>query len=167
MVTKTDGKLQQFLFYFAWLLAGTFLIVMTSCVFLQVFTRYIFHFSFSWPEELARFSFIWTSLCGAFIALERKKLHDIDFLFNRIPDTLKPVVSVFTHLLVCTILVVFVVYGTQLTTIVHSQRSPAMEIRMSYVYFAVPFAAALMLISYVRETILRIKEFIAYKRKNA
>jgi len=167
MSIRTDGKFRQLLLYIAWFIAGTFLIVMTFSVFLQVFTRYIFHFSFSWPEELARFSFIWTSLCGAFIALERKKLHDIDFLFNRIPDMFKPIVSIFTHLLVCTILVVFVVYGFQLTTIVHSQRSPAMEVRMSYVYFAVPFATALMLISYVRETILRIKEFITYKRKNA
>ncbi|MCJ7772131.1 MAG: TRAP transporter small permease [Desulfobacterales bacterium] len=167
MSIRTDGKFRQLLLYIAWFIAGTFLIVMTSCVFLQVFTRYIFKFSFSWPEELARFSFIWTSLCGAFIALEQKKLHDIDFLFNRIPDSFKPVVSIFTHLLVCTILIVFVVYGVQLTTIVHSQTSPAMEIRMSYVYFAVPFATALMLISYVRETFLRIKELINFKRKNA
>jgi TRAP-type C4-dicarboxylate transport system permease small subunit len=167
MVPKTDGKVQQLLLYFAWLLAGIFLIVMTSSVFLQVFTRYVFQFSFSWPEELARFSFIWASLCGAFIALELKKLHDIDFLFKRIPDIFKPVVTIFTHLLVCTILVVFVVYGSQLTAIVHSQRSPAMEIRMSYVYAAVPFSSALMLISYVRETFLRIRELIINKRKNA
>jgi len=157
-VEKYGEKVQQFLLYIAWSIAGTFLIIMTFSVFLQVFTRYIFHFSYSWPEELARFSFIWASLTGACIALERKKLHDIDIVFTRLPEALKPLVSVFTHFLVCTILAVLVIYGFQLTLLVHPQLSPAMEIRMSYVYFAVPFAAGLMLISYFCETIYRIKE---------
>lgn len=155
---KTGEKIQQFLLYIAWALAGIFLIIMTFSVFLQVFTRYIFHFSFSWPEELARFCFIWTSLTGACIALERKKLHDIDIVFNLIPDYFKPYVTIISHLLVCVILAVLVIFGIQLTALVHPQLSPAMEIRMSYVYFAVPFASGLMLLSYVCETVYRVIE---------
>ena len=158
MVNKSMERIQKTLLYVAWTLAGTFLIVMTLSVFLQVFTRYIFHFSYSWPEELARFCFIWTSLCGAHIALERKKLHDIDIVFNHFPDSIKPFISIFSHILVCIILIVLVIYGIQLTSLVHPQQSPAMEIRMSYVYFAVPFASGLMLISYVCETIYRFKD---------
>jgi len=158
MVKKFTERLQKTLLYVAWILAGTFLIVMTLSVFLQVFTRYVFQFSFSWPEELARFCFIWTSLCGAYIALERKKLHDIDIVFNHFPDSAKPFITIFSHILVCIILIVLVGYGIQLTSLVHPQRSPAMEIRMSYVYFAVPFASCLMLISYICETINRFKD---------
>ena len=165
-MTKQSGeKIQQVLLYIAWSLGGTFLTVMTFSVFLQVFTRYIFHFSYSWPEELARFSFIWTSLTGACVALESKKLHDIDIVFNRFPETLRYVVSIFSHLLVCALLAVLVIYGVKLTRVVHPQLSPAMEIRMSYVYFAVPFASGLMLVSYVCETVYRISEFTASRRK--
>ena len=149
-----------------WALSSTFLTVMTICVFLQVFTRYIFQFSFSWPEELARFCFIWGSMTGACIALERKKLHDIDLVFNQVPDRFKPMVSLIAHLLVCCILGVLVVYGIKLTALVHLQTSPAMEIRMSYVYAAVPSASAMMLMSYILETIDRFSELPTMHRKH-
>jgi TRAP-type C4-dicarboxylate transport system permease small subunit len=160
LAKKYGEKIQQFLLYISWSLAGTFLVIMTFSVFLQVFTRYIFHFSYSWPEELARFSFIWTSLTGACIALELKKLHDIDIVFNLFPKALKPFISIFSHILICAILTVLVIYGLQLTVLVHPQLSPAMEIRMSYVYFAVPFAAGLMLISYICEIIYQISDLM-------
>jgi len=157
-MTSLEEKIRKFLLILLWTLAGTFLVVMTFCVFLQVFTRYIFHFSYSWPEELARFCFIWTSLLGACLALEQKKLHDIDIIFNKFPEALKPYVALGAHLLVCVILAVLVIYGVKLTALVHPQESPAMELRMSYVYSAVPFASGMMLISYIFETIKRIKE---------
>ena len=157
LMTSLVEKVRKYLLILLWTLAATFLIVMTFCVFLQVFTRYIFHFSYSWPEELARFCFIWTSLLGACLALEHKKLQDIDIIFNKFPDALKPYVALGAHLLACTILTVLVIYGIKLTALVHLQESPAMELRMSYVYCAVPFASGMMLITYIFETIERIK----------
>ena len=159
-----EEKIRKFLLILIWTLAGTFLIVMTFCVFLQVFTRYIFHFSFSWPEELARFCFIWTSLLGACLALEQKKLHDIDIIFEKFPDALKPYVALGAHLLAFVILTVLLVYGIKLTALVHLQESPAIELRMSYVYSAVPFASGVMLVTYVFETIKRIKELPLFRK---
>ena len=164
-MNEFEEKIRRYLFNFTWALTGTFLVLMTSCVFLQVFTRYIFHFSFSWPEELARFSFIWLSLLGACLAMEKKKLHDIDLVFKLFPDVLKPFVFLFAHLLVCVILGVLLVYGIKLTALVHLQASPAMEIRMSYVYSAIPFASAVMLVFYFFETAARIREIFSPKRR--
>lgn len=166
-MTSLEEKIRKFLHILLWTFASTFLIVTTFCVFLQVFTRYIFHFSFSWPEELARFCFIWTSMLGACLALEQKKLHDIDIIFNKFPDALKPYVALGAHLLACTILAVLLIYGIKLTALVHLQESPAMELRMSYVYSAVPFASGMMLIIYIFETFKRIKElpFLCKTRK--
>lgn len=163
---KTGEKVRRILLILEWSLAGTFLIVMTSSVFLQILTRYIFHISLSWPEELARFCFIWGSLLGACIAWERGKLHDIDIVFNYFPDAFKPFVALGSNLLVCVILTVLLVYGTQLTVMVHPQISPAMEIRMSYVYSAVPFASGLMLISYIFDTIEKAAELLFLKHES-
>lgn len=145
-------NIRKCLFYIEWFLAGSLLIALTSAVFLQVFSRYIFHFSFSWPEELARFCFVWASLMGAAIAAEKKKLHDIDIGYNLLSDAVKPFVSLAAHLLICLLLIVLLIYGIELTQMVHAQESPAMEIRMSYVYSAIPVSASLMLISYLFET---------------
>ena len=164
-VRKKGEKVRKFLLILEWCLAGTFLTLMTSSVFLQIVTRYFLHISLSWPEELARFCFIWLSLLGACIAWERKKLHDIDIIFNYFPDAFKPFVALASNLLVCVVLTILVFYGAQLTALVHLQISPAMEIRMSYVYIAVPFASALMLISYVFDTIEKIAELPFFKNE--
>ncbi|NIS61504.1 MAG: TRAP transporter small permease subunit [Proteobacteria bacterium] len=146
-------KIRKGLLYLEWTLAGVFLSVMTSCVFLEVLARYVLHLSLSWPEEVARFSFIWVSLLGASIAMERKKLHEIDIVFEYFPIIARPFIAFVVNLFVIGILSVFVFYGTKLTALVHLQVSPAMEIRMSYVYSAIPFTSGLMLISQAFNTI--------------
>ena len=165
-VKKKGEKVCKFLLIFEWCLAGTFLTLMTSSVFLQIVTRYFLHISLSWPEELARFCFIWCSMLGACIAWERRKLHDIDIVFKYFPDALKPFVALVSNLLVCVVLTVLVFYGAQLTALVHLQISPAMEIRMSYVYIAVPFASGLMLISYIYDTIEKVAELPFFKNES-
>jgi TRAP-type C4-dicarboxylate transport system permease small subunit len=164
---KLEERIRKVLLILLWFLAGAFLMTMTFCVFLQVLTRYVFHFAYSWPEELARFCFIWASLSGAGLALEQKKLHDIDIVFNRFPNAFKPIVAIVAHLLVCVILTVLLVFGIKLAALVHMQVSPAMEVRMSYVYSAIPFTAGLMLISYIFETIARVKELSSFRKKRA
>ena len=71
------------------------------------------------------------------------------------------------HLLVCLLLIVLVVYGIELTGMVHAQESPAMEIRMSYVYSAIPVSASLMLISYLFETWDRFFELPFFSGKGS
>lgn len=161
-------SIRKGLLYVEWTLAGVFLSIMTLSVFLEVLARYVLHMSLSWPEEVARFSFIWCSLLGASIALERKKLHDIDIVFGRLPNAMRGLLAFGVDLLVIAILVVLLVYGAKLTAVVHLQVSPAMEIRMSYVYSAVPFASGLMLISQIfdaAETFRQLPFFIHGKEK--
>ncbi len=161
-------NIRKGLLYVEWTLAGVFLSIMTLSVFLEVLARYVLHVSLSWPEEVARFSFIWCSLLGASIALERKKLHDIDIVFGRLPSAMRGLVAFGVDLLVIAILVVLLVYGAKLTAVVHLQVSPAMEIRMSYVYSAIPFASGLMLISQIfntAETFRQLPFFIRGKEK--
>ena len=157
--------IRKYLLYFEWASAGSLLIVLTCMVFLQVFSRYLFEISLSWPEEMARFCFVWCSLLGASIAAEKKKFHDIDLGFNLFPESIKPCIELLTHLLICMLLLVLLVYGLKLTGMVHSQESPAMEIRMSYVYSAIPVTAALMLITYSFETWDRFFELPIFSKQ--
>ena len=41
------------------------LVIMTFVVVLQVFSRYLFNYSFVWAEELVRYLMIWTVMIGA------------------------------------------------------------------------------------------------------
>ena len=50
------------------------MIVMTLTVIVQVFLRYVFSFSLSWSEEVARYLMIWVAFLGGSLALQ-KGLH--------------------------------------------------------------------------------------------
>jgi TRAP-type C4-dicarboxylate transport system permease small subunit len=52
-VRKYGEKVTKILLTIEWSLAGMFLVLMTLTVFLQVWTRYFFQMSLSWPEEFA------------------------------------------------------------------------------------------------------------------
>ena len=156
-------KFRKGLLYVEWTLAGVFLSIMALSVFLEVLARYVLHVSLSWPEEVARFSFIWCSLVGASIAMERKKLHEIDIVFERLPAIVRPYIALLVNFLVLGFLSVLLLFGAELTALVHLQVSPAMEIRMSYVYSAIPFASALMLISQAFNTVEAILELPCFR----
>jgi TRAP-type C4-dicarboxylate transport system permease small subunit len=155
---------RKFLLYFESIAAGVCLIVLLFCVVLEVLSRFVLHLGITWTEEMARFTFIWASLLGASVALERKKLHDIDIVFNYLPEKLKTIVTILIHVLVSLMLCIFLVYGLKLTQVVHMQVSPTLEIRMSYVYVALPFTAFLMLISTLLDFFQNLKTVLtSYK----
>ena len=147
------SKIKKFILYIEWATAGTFFFILVSSVLLEVIFRFVLHIGVTWTEELARFSFIWTSLIGAAIALEKKGLHDIDILIKYIPNIMQKIDTLLVNILIGIMLAILIFYGIKLTELVNMQVSPTLEIRMSYVYVSIPIAASLMLISVFLDTI--------------
>lgn len=164
-MNKIEEKIMKSILYVEWTLASVFLSIVMLSVFLQVLARYVFHWSLPWPEELARYCFIWGSLLGAGIALERRKLHDIDIVFNMLPKIVQPFISFIVNLLALGFLVILVRYGIELLFVTHRQMSSALVIKMSYVYGAVPFAGSLMLISQFFNTMEKFFQLPIFTKK--
>lgn len=164
-MNKIEEKIRKSILYVEWTLASVFLSIVMLSVFLQVLARYVFHWSLPWPEELARYCFIWGSLLGAGIALEKRKLHDIDIVFNMLPKIVQPFISFMINLLALGFLVILVLYGIELLSVTHQQMSSALVIRMSYVYGAVPFAGSLMLISQFFNTMEKYFQLPIFTKK--
>lgn len=160
-----EEKIRKVVLYVEWILASVFLSIMILSVFLQVLARYVFHWSLPWPEELARYCFIWGSLFGAGIALEKRKLHNIDIVFNRLPNVVQPFISFIVNLLAFGFLTIIVIYGIELLSVTHQQMSSALRIRMSYVYSAVPLAGSLMLISQFFNTIEKFFQLHLFRKR--
>ncbi|MBB1489879.1 TRAP transporter small permease subunit, partial [Oceanospirillum sp. D5] len=55
-------------------------------VLFQVFARYVLKGSFSWTEELARFSLIWMSILGAAYLNAKREHLSMDFLYQKFSD---------------------------------------------------------------------------------
>ena len=131
-------------------------------IFVQVLSRYVFTVSISWLEELARFAFIWAALYGGSIAYRRGVLHKFEIPFDKISSGLQRGINIVTKVLVLFFLGVLIVFGMKLSIFVYNQFSPALSLRMTYIYLAVPVSAAMMFAATVN-TIVRslFKEKVA------
>jgi TRAP-type mannitol/chloroaromatic compound transport system permease small subunit len=63
--------------------------IMTVIIILQVFMRYLFLYSLSWSEEVARYLMIWVSFLGASLALKYGFHIGVEFVINRVPEKMR------------------------------------------------------------------------------
>jgi len=109
----------------------------------QVFTRFILKNPSTWSEELAVFMLIWVSLLGAAVALNRGAHLGIDYFVGKLSPKKRLYTEVFVFLCVSLFsLSVMVLGGIDLvvSTLKLQQLSPALGIKVGYVYLAVPIS---------------------------
>ena len=68
--------------------------VLVFDVLFQVFSRYVLNTSFSWTEELARFSLIWLSILGAAYLNAKREHLSMDFLYRKLSASSKKKMSI-------------------------------------------------------------------------
>ncbi len=109
----------------------------------QVFTRFILKNPSTWTEELAVFMLIWVSLLGAAVALGRGSHLGIDYFVGKLSPRKRLYTEIFAFLCVSAFsLTVMVIGGIELVsnTLKLEQVSPALGVRIGYVYLAVPMS---------------------------
>lgn len=114
----------------------------------QVFSRYVLNTSFSWTEELARFSLIWLSILGAAYLNARREHLSMDFLYGKFSDANRKKLSILIEILVFLFaLVVMVIGGSNLvyTTLHLEQLSGTLRIPLGYIYAIMPFSGFLIM----------------------
>jgi len=121
-----------------------FVSVMTGVVFLQVLYRYVLTQPLHWSEEMARYLFVWLSILGATLGLQKRGHFGLEILFRMLPQQMRRLVGFLILLLVGALVVVILVSGIELVEKTASQESPAMGIPMGWAYACLPVGAALM-----------------------
>ncbi len=120
--------------------------VMTVIIIMQVFMRYIFLFSLSWSEEVARYLMIWVSFLGASLALKYGFHIGVEFIINRIPEGMRGWVNLIAKIGILIFLIYFTIGGFRLSWAVRDQDSPALLFSMAYAYIAAPVGGLFMII---------------------
>jgi len=118
---------------------------------IQVIMRYGFNNALSWSEELVRFLFIWATLLGAAVGVKERIHIGIDTVVNLLPATLRRHIDILVHLIDIAFCIFLVVIGWSFVDMTHTQFSPALDLRMSYVHFAIPLGASLCILYSVLE----------------
>jgi len=124
----------------------TMVVVMTVVVFLQVVYRYVLTQPLHWSEELARYLFVWLSILGATLGLQKRGHFGLDVFFRMFPRKMKRSMGFFIYFLMGIVIFVILVQGVTLVQKTASQESPAMGISMSWAYACLPVGGALMVI---------------------
>jgi C4-dicarboxylate transporter DctQ subunit len=121
-------------------------VVMTVVVFLQVVYRYVLTQPLHWSEELARYLFVWLSILGATLGLQKRGHFGLDVFFRMLPKQGQWLIRLLIHSLMGSVVIVLIVYGITLVQKTTLQESPAMGIPMSWAYACLPVGASLMAI---------------------
>lgn len=123
-------------------------IVLVFDVLFQVFSRYVLKASFSWTEELARFSLIWMSILGAAYLNAKREHLSMDFLYQKFSDANKKKVSILIEICIFLFaLIVMVIGGSNLvyTTLHLEQLSGTLRIPLGYIYAILPFSGLMIM----------------------
>jgi TRAP-type C4-dicarboxylate transport system permease small subunit len=125
------------------------LVLITTVVCWQVFSRYILSSPSSFTEELARFLLIWLTLLGAAYAYRHKVHLGLDMIYSQANQTQQKIMYCIIHFSVGAFaLCVMLIGGWSLVNMTSKlgQSSPVMGIDISFVYMVVPLSGLLILI---------------------
>ncbi len=109
----------------------------------QVITRFILNDPSSWTEELAIFLTIWVGLLGSAVALHKHAHLGIDFFVQKFPVKLRLYTRLFVYACVAAFAVFVLFFGgirVVTLTLIQEQITPALGIKMGYVYLALPIS---------------------------
>ena len=127
----------------------------------QIFTRFILNDPSLYSEEMAGFLLIWIGMLGSVYALITKSHIGIDILTKNLKGKEKTI-SIFMiySLIILFSLSVLVIGGSRLVHLTFSlnQISPALGIKMSYIYLVIPLSGILIIIysiDIIRKTIMK------------
>lgn len=130
---------------------------------MEVVGRYVFGKSFSWSEEIVRYSFVWFTMLGASYAVREKANICVDGVLKKLPPALASVIEVIGQA-ICIVFMVYLTYVSfRYTSFIFATKSMATvtKVPMGYIYSAIP--VGFFLIS-VRMIVDALKRMIAFGR---
>jgi C4-dicarboxylate transporter DctQ subunit len=120
------------------------LVLMSFFVLLQVFSRYLFNYSFVWAEELVRYLMIWMVMIGASLVQSKNDHIRIDFFPLLAGPKGRRIMEIFFRL--CTLLFLVIIFykGIKIAYFNRLFESSGLRISMFWPSLAIPLGALLM-----------------------
>lgn len=125
------------------IVAAVFLVLLTVGAILQVISRHLFDITFTWTEELSRFSFIWATMLGACILSHNGGHATLDFLDKALTGKFLKLKRALIEMAVMVVMVTLAICSVPLITTTMQQLSPALQVPMSTIYLAVSVFAVI------------------------
>jgi TRAP-type C4-dicarboxylate transport system permease small subunit len=132
-------------------------VVLVAVVFYQVVARYIFNDPPSWTEELARYCQVWIILLASSICIRKGSHLAVDYFGHKLGAEAKRMINILMGSLIVLYIAVVIVFGWKLMVVGQYQLSPALQVKMSFVYIIFPLSGVLMLLEAIIKTASHIR----------
>jgi len=136
------------------LIAAILLFTMAAIAFINVLSRYLFHFSFAATEEITINLFVWLTVVGSGIAFERGGQLGIVTLYNIFSAKFKKVIILFSSGLSAVLFLLVDIYVIQAIydeLTLFQATSPALAIPVWNYYIGVPIFSVFVFIGIYRD----------------
>lgn len=127
-------------------LTAASLLVMTITVLALVIARFAFGIGIFWGEELARFAMIYMGMIGAAVAIRGEQHPRLTLFANMLPEGARKLLEALVSLLMLITLAFLLWQGWEFFQFDGSMLTPALRIPFGWVFFAIPFGAAAMIV---------------------
>ncbi len=121
--------------------------------FIQVVARYLFQSSLVFSEELSRYLFVWTVFLGLPVVAKRGGHMAVTAVSGKLRGHAARIVSVAAYVVSIAFMILMIVQGVGMVERTSQQLSPAMEIRMSLVYLAIPIGCFFMAVRMIADLV--------------
>jgi TRAP-type C4-dicarboxylate transport system permease small subunit len=144
-----------------WIVA-LFLFAMASIAFINVLSRYLFHFSFAATEEITINLFVWLTVIGSGIAFERGGQLGMVTLYNLFPAKMKKIITLINAALSA---LLFVLVDIYMIKAIHEEMalfhatSAALGIPVWIYYVGVPVFSVFVFTGVYRHTSSKLSGF--------
>ncbi len=139
-------------------LCGAMFIFLMVLLTVQVISRYIFHHSFTWTEEIAVLVFVWMSFLGVAGSVLTRQHLKIDFLVDMLPFKAKKVLLIFDDL----VFMIFCIYILKpfmsIINNLNGATTALLKIPKVVGYIVIPLSLGLAIIRLVQDIIKLIGE---------
>ncbi len=132
--------------HFTRLLEGAVIVIMAALVLdvlWGVVSRFVLAEPSRWTEELATFLLTWVALLGAAVGFSRQQHLGVDILVNQLHPDAHRLMAIIVQCLIIFFTASVMIWGGYVLvseTLRAGQTTPALGIRMGFVYLAVPIS---------------------------
>lgn len=127
---------------------------------INIILRFFFSAGISWSEEFIRYGIIWITFIGSAICFRRGIHVGIDLLMESLAEKNKKTLSLIINFSSIIFMIILIKYGIDFVMfgVKMGQLMPALQLKMYWVYLAIPVGAFLSLIHLLIQTYGMIKK---------
>ena len=142
------------------LLAG--IVVFT---FAEVISRYFFHFSINWSQELTIFSLIWLVYLGCTMGMRRDEVVSLTVVYDKLPLLGQLICRLLSNILLILFMVICTIANQELIKFGMLARTPMLGIQKGFQAMAFSVSAVIITLNCILSLIRTVRELSACLKK--